>query len=126
MEDRSRLEHLMGIAQSLRHRGSNSGPAAITSTEQQSFNPPPQRHSQSDAKAIHGVNLGSGIFSALSMSKDSSPHDTNLLTEAVSSIPRCVARDLRVHCTSLQSIDANCCCLLQHSRCAHACGAGGG
>jgi hypothetical protein len=92
MEDRSRLEHLMGIAQSLRLKGSKPEPLGIASTDQQRFDKPPHMRVQSDAKAINGVSFGGGILSALNFSKDSASQDTSLLAEAGSSIPRCGAQ----------------------------------
>lgn len=100
MEDRSRLEHLMGIAQNLRLKGGKSELHSVASTDRQSFDKPARMPLQqpSDAKGGNGMGLGGGILSALNFSKDAGSQEANMLTEAVSSIPRYGVLVLRSHC----------------------------
>lgn len=86
MEDRSRLEHLMGIAQNLRIKGGKVESPQVASREAQPFDKPARLPLQSDAKAINGVGMGGGILGALKLSNSSS-QEGNVLPEAGSIIP---------------------------------------
>jgi hypothetical protein len=95
MEDRSRLEHLMGIAQSLRIKGPKADTAS-SSTERVPFDKPARLLTSHQANVPDGSSnsamaLGGGILSALAFAKDSS--EAAPLSQAVSSIPRFAPRD---------------------------------
>lgn len=86
MEDRSRLEHLMGIAQNLRIKGGRVESPRVASREAQPFDKPARLPLQSDAKTINGMGMGGGILGALKLSNSYS-QEGNALPEAGSIIP---------------------------------------
>ena len=94
MEDRSRLEHLMGIAQNLRLKSSGSGSHSVSSTDRPSFDKPARLPLQPDTKAGGSIGFGGGILSALNFSKDAVSQDA--LPEATSSIPSVLGEQAEV------------------------------
>lgn len=102
MEDRSKLEHLMGIAQQRWLKGGNSSDSlSVAGKDRQPFEKPARLPLQADTKVgnVVGSGLGSGILSALTFSKDSGSHEASTLAEAGSSIPRCDILALQKHAT---------------------------